>query len=458
MLLRTVCVGLSLPALLLAAAAGAGPPETVRITIVHTNDLHGCIENAPTIAAVARAVRKENPNTLFLDAGDCITGTPVSTMFKGEPVFEVMSLMGYDAGTLGNHEFDHGWRQIRRFRELAAHPLLNANAADPEGAPLGDEASHVFDVGGARVGVLGLLTGDMPSLAMRADWAGCRVEPPLETAKRLVPELRARCDVVVLLTHVGAEVDAAIAGAVPGIDLIVGGHDHEKFLPLPVKSADRTVAVAHTSRNGALVGVVDLEWNRASRSVRVVDGRLVTIDAKTMPGAPDVKRLVDQWLRRVGEKVDLRETIGTARERIGRERLRAAIERIYADALGADFGFQNMRGVRSEIAAGEIRVEDVWRALPFDDVLVKLRVKGSLLPAFARDALAGRLDPEKEYVIATRAFVGEQQGKYLGVSGRPVEKTELSMRDVVVAWVRKHGGFDVAGLRDRPADGEGDDR
>src|SRR5262249_43280031 len=105
-----------------ASVAAAPPPGPLHVTIVHTNDLHGHVENAAAITAVARAERAKNPSTLFLDAGDCITGTPVSTVFKGEPVFEIMSLMGYDAGTIGNHEFDHGWKQIEKFRKLAVHP------------------------------------------------------------------------------------------------------------------------------------------------------------------------------------------------------------------------------------------------------------------------------------------------------------------------------------------------
>src|SRR5262249_30233363 len=156
----------------------------------------------------------------------CISGTPVSTVFKGEPVFEVMTLMGYDAAALGNHEWDHGWRQIARFRDIASFPLLNANAADPDGRPLGDEPWHVFDVGGCRVGVIGLVTDELPTRTTKDNWSTCRVESPLAAAKRLVPIVRRKCDVVVLLTHVGVEVDAAIAGAVPGIDLVVGGHSH----------------------------------------------------------------------------------------------------------------------------------------------------------------------------------------------------------------------------------------
>ncbi len=449
-------------ALLIAAAAAAAvvaaPDEgRVHVTIVHTNDLHGYIENAPAIAAVAREAKSKNPNTLFLDAGDSISGTPVSTLFKGEPVFEVMTAMGYDAGILGNHEFDHGWKQTLRFRELAGHPLLNANAADPDGRPLGDEAFHVFKVGRVKVGVIGLLTEDMRGLVTSENFEGCTVEAPLAAAKRLVPEVRKLCDVVVLLTHVGVEVDAAIAGAVPGIDLVVGGHSHTELkAPILVACGDRRVPVVQAKCYGERVGVVEFDWDPAAKAVVGLTGRLVWIDRAKMPGAPDVKKVVDQWMKRVGDAVDLAEVIGVAKERLTRERLRAALERVFAEALGADFGFQNLHGVRADVEAGDIRVEQIWKVLPFDNALVTLRLKGDQVPEYARKRLGKSFDPSKEYVFATNSYVGDQQKKYFGVAGVPVTKSDLAMRDTVVAWVRKHRGFDVGA--DLPAhdDGEGE--
>lgn len=428
----------------LAVSPRAAPPERVHLTIVHTNDLHGYVQNAAAIAAVAREARSKNPNTLFLDAGDAISGTPVSTVFKGEPVFEVMTLMGYDAATLGNHEFDHGWKQIARFRQLAAHPLLCANAKDPSGELLGDEAYRVFTVGGVRVGVIGLLSEDMPRLTTSANWDGCSIEAPLAAAKRLVPEVRAKADLVVLLTHVGVEVDTAIAGAVPGIDLVVGGHSHTELKEaIWAPCGDRKVPVVQAYRYGERVGVVDFDWDPGERAMRAFRSRLVTIDAATMPNAADVKALADQWTKRAGEKVDLGEVIGTTKRKLDRAALRTALERIYAELLGADFGFQNLHGVRADIAAGDIRVEDVWKVLPFENSLVKLRFKGEQLPEYARRLLGKTFDAGKTYVLATNSYVADQQKKYFGVQGVPAESTGLAMRAAVVDWVRKHHGFGV---------------
>src|SRR6185503_11266851 len=139
-----------------------------------------------------------------------------------------------------------------------------------------------------KVGVLGLLTGEMPGLTTADNWAGCRVEDPLAAARRLVPELRAKCDVLVLLTHVGVEIDAALAGNVPGIDLVVGGHTHTRLdEPILVACGERKVPVVQAHCYGTRVGVVEFDWDGSA--VRGLKGRLVTIDPARMPNAPDVK-------------------------------------------------------------------------------------------------------------------------------------------------------------------------
>jgi 5'-nucleotidase/UDP-sugar diphosphatase len=443
----------------LATGSSASPPDRVRLTIVHTNDLHGYVQNAAAIASVAREARAKNPNTLFLDAGDSITGTPISTAFRGEPVFEVMTLMGYDAATLGNHEFDHGWKQVARFRSLAGHPLLCANATSPDGSLLGDEAYRVFTPGGVRVGVIGLLTEDMPRMTTAANWGECRVESPLDAAKRLVPEVRAKSDIVILLTHVGVEVDAAIAGAVPGIDLVIGGHSHTELKEaIWAPCGERKVPIVQAFRYGERVGVIEFDWDAEDRAMHGFRSRLVSIDAASMPNAADVKALVDQWTRRVGEKVDLSEVIGSTRRKLDRAALRTALERIYAELLGADFGYQNLHGVRADLAAGDIRVEDVWKVLPFENTLVTMRLAGDQVPQYARKKLGKSFDPKRAYSFATNSYVADQQRKYFGVEGVAVEPSGLEMRAAVVDWVRKHKGFDVEDGAPVHDDAEGEKR
>lgn len=433
-------LGLALALCALALSARGGEERLTRLRIVHTNDLHGHLENAAAIAAFFKAERKSSGAVLVLDAGDGITGTPVSTLYKGLPIFEVMSKMGYDAGSLGNHEFDHGYGALAGFRDAAAFPILTANAEGPDGKLLADAASQVFEVGGLKVGVLGLLTDRVPSMTVRSATKGCRFESPLDTAKRLVPELRKRCDVLVLLTHVGVEVDSAIAAAVPGVDVIVGGHTHTKLdRPLSVKGPDGFVAVAQAWKYGRVVGVLDLEFDRESHRVTKSEGRLVPMDDAALPRDKAVADLVASWERKVEERVG--EVIGSAPKALDERALKYRIERIYRDTLGADLGYVNQTGVRSGMPRGDLTIRHVWTVLPFDNTLVRLSLPGRALPDFAKKALGASFDPAKTYVIAMDSFVAEKREKYLGTGEGEIEDTGLVARDAVVDWVREHGGL-----------------
>lgn len=418
------------------------PAAPLRVTIVHTNDLHGHVESFPAVAQVVRDVRKADRHALFLDAGDCITGTHLSTVFEGSPVFDLMNSLGYDAGTIGNHEFDHGWRRIHDFREVAGHPLVCANARDPDGKAFGDAEWTLLDAGGVRVGVIGLLTEHVPTLTTAKASAGCRFESPLAAAKRLVPEVRKAADVVVLLTHVGVEADGALAGAVPGIDLIVGGHTHTKLEKAIVVNGTRIV---QAWKYGQAVGVVELDLDPATRRVADVRSRLVPVDAETSPRAADVEAAVLRWMKRLDEEdPGGAEVIGRARRDLTERQLRPILERILRETLGADLRYQNAAGVRGRIAEGDIRVRDLVTVLPFDNALGRMRFRGSQLPEWARKALGDRFVAGEEYVVATNEFVADQQKKYFGTTGVPFEDAGVPLRDAVVAWVRRHGGFEPA--------------
>ncbi len=138
-----------------------GMAEVVPLTLLHTNDLHAHLlpdENgkggAAAISAYLKAVKADCENLLILDAGDLVTGTPVSTLFAGTPVFEVYNTMPYDAVVLGNHEFDHGWGHVARFLEIARFPVLSANIRLPEGRLITGQAAKRFQIGILTVDVV----------------------------------------------------------------------------------------------------------------------------------------------------------------------------------------------------------------------------------------------------------------------------------------------------------------
>ena len=214
--------------------------EIVPLTIMSTNDLHGYLlpheENrggAARIAAYYKKVQSEENNVLILDAGDMISGTAISSMFKGDPIFHVANHWGIDAGCIGNHEFDYGWQRIERYRNIANFPFLCANAyvMTEKGTHelIGDAEYIIIEKGSLKIGVIGIVSENTPQMTTKFATDGVHFTKEIETLDRLVPIVSAQCDMLIALTHIGCPNDRGIDRNVEGIDLIIGGHTHTRI-------------------------------------------------------------------------------------------------------------------------------------------------------------------------------------------------------------------------------------
>nr|MBA3670946.1 metallophosphatase [Gemmatimonadaceae bacterium] len=221
------------------AAGGAADSSAVVLTLLHTNDLHGRVylpgqpQGLAKIATMARQIRAEGGRVLLLDGGDIIHGTPEMLAFGGRPMIEAMNATGFDAAVSGNHEFDFGQRVTRAAFSAAAFPMLSANVLDTKTRlPWGGLQPYVIrNVRGIRVAIFGLTTVQTVDIEWPRTLEGITFADPIETARALVPLLRSRehADVVIALTHLGVSVDSALARAVPGIDVVLGGHSHTRL-------------------------------------------------------------------------------------------------------------------------------------------------------------------------------------------------------------------------------------
>src|SRR5678816_4405959 len=195
-------------------ASGAWEADTV-ITILHTNDTHSQIDPLPANdanagkggvarrATVVKRVRKENPNTLLVDAGDVLQGTPYFNFYKGEVEYKAMSAIGYDVGTLGNHEFDNGVAALAAALKFANFDIVSANY-DVKGTALEGRVKPyvVKTVGGVRLGLFGL--GISPTALITAEnFKGVTYNDPVLAARETVKKLREqeRCALVVCMSH-----------------------------------------------------------------------------------------------------------------------------------------------------------------------------------------------------------------------------------------------------------------
>jgi len=226
-----------------------GKPTTKHITILHTNDVHSHIEAFPpnhsqnaNMGGVARratlvnGIREENPNTLLLDAGDIFQGTPYFNFYGGELEFKLMSLLKYDAATIGNHDFDNGIEGLYKQLPNASFELLSANynfkntIMDTHVKPY-----KIFIKDGIKIGVFGLGI-ELEGLVDKNMYKETLYNDPVSVAQdmsRILNE-EENCDLVICLSHLGYHYknnskkisDLKLASLTKGIDLIIGGHTH----------------------------------------------------------------------------------------------------------------------------------------------------------------------------------------------------------------------------------------
>ncbi|WP_194776529.1 bifunctional metallophosphatase/5'-nucleotidase [Pararhodonellum marinum] len=258
-----------------------------KITILHTNDTHSRIEpfpddgsrNANQGGVAARAtliekIRLEEDNVLLLDAGDIFQGTPYFNFYGGEIELKLMSKMGYDASTLGNHEFDNGLEGLFEQLEHAKFPLINSNY-DFSTTLLRNEFPpyKVFKKGGIKVGVFGLGI-ELEGLVADKHYGGTRYLDPVGIAMEMVEELKSqKCQLIICLSHLGYAYqsekidDLKLAAQVSGIDLIIGGHTHT-FLdePIAVQHADGNITLVNqVGWAGIKMGKVDFVFDKDGR-------------------------------------------------------------------------------------------------------------------------------------------------------------------------------------------------
>ena len=269
------------------------------ITILHTNDTHSQIDPLPANdrnagmggvarrATLVKRIRKENPNTLLIDAGDVLQGTPYFNFYKGEVEYKAMSAIGYDVGTLGNHEFDNGVEALAAALKFANFDLVSANY-DVKGTVLESKVKRyvVKTLGGVRIGLFGL--GVSPTaLITPENFKGVTYIDPVVAAREVVKKLREeeRCALVVCMSHLGyvengESGDTFVVKQVDGIDFIASGHTHT-FMEKPVLQAQPCGAktmIFQVGKSGIYVGRVDFTFRSgklAAASARLLDLRNV---------------------------------------------------------------------------------------------------------------------------------------------------------------------------------------
>lgn len=503
--------------LLLLATAGPAvdaqaPARDVSLVILHTNDTHGHLLpfSYPTIvpegsdladlparrdiggiarrAALAATIRadvaKQGGTVWLVDLGDFTDGTPFSSEYKGEADLAAMNAAGYQFGTIGNHEFNAPPEALPQLLTKAGYPMVLANATvKATGAPL-LPPYRIEKVGGVRVALFGLITRSTQGYPAARDRV--TIADEIQTARALVPKLRAEADVVILLSHCGVDTDEKLAAEVPGIDVILGGHSHTRIPvgqfvwhseDLLADGVNGTV-IAQAHQWGGELGRLDLRLSKsASGEWRVVRyrSRLLPITAG-MPEDPAVAAVVDKYWKPIAARYGA--VIGTAAADVSSRGDDDAPYNLVADAVResykVEFEFENGGGVRAPLVAGPITMGDMVTLDPFNNTVVLFEATGAQIRqlltrnspypsglryrlvdgALAEVTIGGQpLQDDRVYKGATNSYFA-----MVALKGFTQKDTGRSRLDVVVEYIRSHGtvtpAYDgrrvVIGQRRRP--------
>lgn len=409
--LAWMCVGLKF-----AHAAG---PEAYQLRIIHTNDHHARIEPvtggtppAPIHGGVSRrktmidAIRAEGGNQLLIDAGDVFQGTLWFNQYLGQADLEFYNALGYEALTIGNHEFDKGQQPLADFIKRASFPVLSANLVADASSPLSGlyKPWIIKDIGGQKIGIFGLTTEETPILS--SPGTGVAFTNYIDAARKSVAELRAQgVNKIIALTHIGVTFDRELARSVDGIAAIIGGHSHTPMgamikpavasQPYPeviASPSGKPVIVAQDWEWGRWLGDLTLGFDANGDITSVVAGHPAEVAASVSPdkGYDDRISVLAQPLTALRSQVigettaalnGTRADVRVKETNMGNLIAESMLEK--ARPAGAQVAIMNGGGIRAGIDAGPITLGEVLEVLPFGNTLALTTITGAQL----KDAL-----------------------------------------------------------------------
>ncbi|HZY09791.1 MAG TPA: bifunctional UDP-sugar hydrolase/5'-nucleotidase [Bacteroidota bacterium] len=464
--------------------------QSKTLTILHTNDMHAAFlpheaswvqtDPKPMVGGFQElwwmidSLWSANKNSILLDAGDVMTGTPIAEIdyngATGGALFEMMSMIGYDAWAIGNHDLDISQDNLRKLSRIAKFATLSANLVDTLGnRTLNNRDYVILKKDGLRIGVIGVMSQDLFHLTNTNNLKGLKVLPPSEIVQRIIDKIDPETDLIVAVTHEGVEDDSILAVNTHGLDVIIGGHSHTRLrTPKVIKGVIICQAGANCENVGELNLVVDHD------SVTSFDGKLHTLWLRTSRPEKDISRFITKFQERIQQEYG--DTLGKIlsdwkRSSSGESNIGHFIADGIREGAGSHMGVTNSSGIRKELSAGSVTKLDLFEISPFRNYLCTFTLSGKEVREFSQryvEQLAkGRSSiqisglqctwgrgngsseiqhlsiggeevvDDKTYVCATSDFVINQGDRYLGMIPDSVTYTQKTIFEALVEKVRK---------------------
>ena len=376
---------------------GSDDETIVDLNIFHTNDIHGGVDENIGFAKFKHFINLANEYTraegyLVLDAGDIFHGTPFATVELGESVAQVLKVVGYDAMSPGNHDFNYGQDRLVELGKVADVELLAANVKTIEGKlRYGD--CFVKEIGGMSVGLFGLTTPETVTKTNPENVVGLTFgteEEIVAEAKLMVQVLQERgVDVIIGLMHMGIDTDSrikstTIASQVDDIDLIIDGHSHSELNQYEIVNGTILTSTGEHFKN---VGVVTIQYDlMADEIIKLVPHQISMKQLEKCEEDTEVKSVIDRIKN--NQKSILEEVIGTTAIKLeggrssvlnGHTNLGHLLTAAMLNETQADISLINGGTIRDSIDVGMITKGDVLKVLPFSNHIVTVEMTGKQL-------------------------------------------------------------------------------
>ncbi|MBV7378789.1 bifunctional metallophosphatase/5'-nucleotidase [Maritimibacter dapengensis] len=384
------------------------------LTILHTNDFHArfepiskydsgcsaedndageCFGGSARLMTAIEEARARSNNSVLFDGGDQFQGTLFYTYYKGKLTAEMMNKMGYDAMTVGNHEFDDGPEVLAGFMDAVDFPVLMSNA-DVSGEPLlADKLmkSTVIERGGEKIGLIGLTPLDTPDLS--SPGPNIVFTPPAEAVQGEVDKLTEEgVNKIIVLSHSGYRVDQMVAENTTGVDVIVGGHTNTLLGDMdgaegPYPTVVNGVQIVQAYAYGKFLGELNVTFDdegmvtEASGAPLIMDGAVVEDEAtksRISEAAGPLDEIRNKVVAETASEIDgARESCRAGECQMGNLVAEAMLDRVKDQ--GVTVAITNGGGLRASIDAGEVTMGEVLTVLPFQNTLSTFEVSGATI-------------------------------------------------------------------------------
>ena len=457
-----------------ALTSEAQTPDAFKLTILHTNDLHGhiypfayteigrskeekaSVGGAARRATLVRDLRKNIKNPVILvDSGDTFTRGPLTNFYEGVADVEAMNAVGYEVGALGNNEFkakdgieveDAAGAQAALLQVVkrAKFPWLCANATDSNGATLqGVQPYIVRQIEGVRVGFLGLTA---PRSAKYPQVKGWKILDPIATAKAWIPRARKECDILIAMTHIGVDLDKELASKTTGLDAIVGGDSHTFLYKLEEVANPEGVKIpiVQDGEFGVNLGRFDLSFHRSSDgkwSLSEYRDVLIPVSAK-LKEASDVVRTLAPFRAPYDSVIGrFNQPIAASPEERDLQTTKTICDAMRSET-NSDFAINNVGdGLFEVFRHADVTLYEVHAIMPFKNHVVRVKLTGVELRKLIADpkktAVSGDASAISEDGNYTVAMVDFSAQSAFNISPEKRTDTDKDVRDVVVSYLAK---------------------